>query len=163
LITCIYSMLLDIPDIPSSLLETVKKHLPITFIIRPHIRDLIQQRIFIFSHEDEKYSVATWHHEQFFETPQGKPFRILSAPILEDTMDLYDDNDLTIDVHAKVMDIFHHGELWIEPLQQTIPASSISLSSYQTCKVQGTIPRINTTNVYDTSQCAHYHVKLHLS
>lgn len=152
----LYAILLDYKDsIPEDVFETIRKHIPPVLIIEPTIIDLINQHVYIYTHNEKKYSIPMWHHELIYDD-----FIVVCKPKLDVEID--DENNIYESVTASSADIFKNG-LYIESISHQVDVSKLYIVPCQIYKAQSTIPKINETNVYCAKECALFIIEIYLT
>jgi len=149
----LYVLLMDFKElIPPIVFDEIEKRMPTLLLIHPTLSDLVNQRVYLYTYNDKRYSIPMWHHELIYDE-----FIVLCRP----TVELDEDNNLKYTVHASLQDIFHHG-LWIEELQIRVSGEELHIVPFQICKVKGTIPRIQE-DIYSVSETAMIHLHVYLT
>lgn len=127
-------------------------------ILHPTLGDLLEQRVFL---AEEKFAVPMWHHELEFD------HRIFKCePVLPSGVSIDSVNRLTVQVSAKVADVFSNGELCFElgNSQISINAETLKIVPTQTVTLKGRgVPRINTKDILDTSTLEDVDVTVHFT
>jgi|UniRef100_A0A6C0AH11 hypothetical protein len=148
----LYTLLLDYKDmIPESVFVSIQKHIPPIIILEPTLNDLLQQHVYIYTHNGRKYSIPLWHHELIYDE-----FTVLCKPNVE--MD--EDNNVYLDVHADIRDIFLNG-LFVEQISHQVEVSKLNIVPYQMYTTPSTIPKIQE-DVYSAKECALFILRIHL-
>ena len=149
----LYVLLMDMKEmVPPIVLSEIEKRMPPLLVIHPTLADLVHQHVYLYTHGDKRYSIPMWHHELIYDE-----FIVLCRPDVE----LDEDNNLTYEVHAKVLEVFAYG-LWIEELQVRVLPKELRLLPFQLLEVKGTIPRIQD-NIYSVSETGFILLQIYLS
>jgi len=138
--------------------EYLLSRLKPTRLLSPTIGDLLNYNVYV---SEEKFTVPMWHHELEFDSCLYRCSPVLPPNI---TIDAY--NQLTVVLHARVADIFQRGELTVEVGKKTFTcgSGSLKLVPKQTVTFYGCgVPRINTTDILDTSTLEDVHVTLYFT
>jgi len=148
----LYTILLDYKDlIPESVFVSIQKHIPPILILEPTLNDLLQQHVYIYTHNGRKYSIPLWHHELVYDE-----FTVLCKPNVE--MD--EENNVYLDVHADIRDVFLNG-LFVESISHQVDVSKLHIVPYQIYTTPSTIPKIQE-EVYSAKECASFILRIHL-
>lgn len=151
----LYALLLEYKDnIPESIFETIRNHIPPIIMIEPTIQDLLGQRVYLYTHNHKKYSIPMWHHELIYDD-----FTILCKPTTD--LEIDDQNNIYVKVHADIREIFTSG-LFIESISHQVDLSKLVIVPYQVYTAKSTIPRIHEHDVY-SSDCASFIVEIYLT
>jgi len=148
----LYTILIEFDTIiPPEIFTTLHKHLPTILILEPTIEDLLNQRVYIHTHENVKYSIPMWHIELEYDT-----FIVLFK---RDLLGIDDDNNIFMTIHASISTIFKHG-LFIESINHAVDVSSLRIVQDQLYMVPNTIPLINERNVCMVNGVGNYIIHL---
>jgi hypothetical protein len=151
----LYTILIEYKDIiPEAVFESIRKRISI-IIIEPLLSDLIEQRIYIYTHNFKKYSIPLWHHELMYDD-----FTVLCKPNVDLEMD--DENNIYVDVYSTIQNVFLNG-LYIESISHHVDVSKLSMIPYQLYTTPSTIPKVNEKDIYSATECASYIVRVHLT
>jgi len=154
LLLSLYTLLLDYKDlIPDSVFETIQKHVPPILLLEPTLNDLLQQHVYIYTYKEVKYSIPLWHHELVYDE-----FTVLCKP---KGVELDDENNVYLDVHANIQEIFLHG-LYVASISHQVDVSQLKIVPYQIYTAPSTIPKIQE-DVYSAKECALFILRIHLS
>jgi hypothetical protein len=152
----LYNLLLDYKDsIPESVFDTIRNHIPPVLIIEPTLADLLNQHVYIYTHNSKKYSIPMWHHELIYDE-----FTVLCKPDLD--LEIDDENNIHVDVHTTIQDAFANG-IFIDSISLQVDISKLIMVPYQMYCVPSTIPRIQERDVYSATECALFIVHVYFS
>jgi hypothetical protein len=150
----LYTILLDYKElIPESVFVSIQKHIPPILILEPTLNDLLQQHVYIYTHNGRKYSIPLWHHELVYDE-----FTVLCKP---KEVELDEDNNLYLDVYANIREVFLKG-LYVESISHQVDVSKLLIVPYQIYTTPSTIPKIQE-EVYSAKDCALFILRIHLS
>lgn len=147
----LYHLFIDMEGIPEQVLETIRSHIPQIFRISPTLYDLINQRIYIFEYRDKKYSIPMWQHELFFDD-----FIVLCTP----TVEIDEDNNVYLDVHANIQDVFENG-LYLSSISHQVDVSKLCIKPFQIYKTPSTIPCVHE-DVDTIHKFSFFIIRIHL-
>ena len=134
-------------------------------IINPCLDDLINDNIYMFDLEDEKYYVPLWHDEVYYKH-KGNNLVIKCLPDLPENIILDNDNNVIINIYENIKTVlqkeFIHYQLGNKLLQ--IPVCELKIKTVQKyiIKTQG-ISIIQHNNIYDNSKKSNVVFIIHLS
>jgi len=150
----LYAILLDCKDIPPEVLDTMRSLIPPILIIEPTLIDLLNQNVYIYTHNSKKYSIPMWHHELVYDD-----FIVLCKPKI--TLEMDDENNIYLTVIASSEDVFKNG-LYIDSISHKVDVSKLHIVPYQIYRAKSTIPKINEINVYSADECASFIIHIYL-
>jgi hypothetical protein len=151
----LYTILIEYKDIiPDTVFESIRKRISI-IIIEPILSDLIDQRIYIYTHNFKKYSIPLWHHELMYDD-----FTVVCKPNIHLEMD--DENNIYVDVYSTIQNVFLNG-LYIESISHQVDITKLSKIPYQLYITPSTIPKVNENDIYSAAECASFIVRLYLT
>jgi hypothetical protein len=150
----LYAILVDYKDVPPEVLETMRSLIPPILIIEPTLVDLLNQHVYLYTHNSKKYSIPMWHHELVYDD-----FIVLCKPNV--TVEMDDENNIYETVTASSEDVFKNG-LYIESISHKVDVSKLHIVPYQIYRAKSTIPKINETNVYCAADCASFIIHIYL-
>jgi hypothetical protein len=149
----LYAILLDY-DVPAEILKTIRDLIPPILIIEPTLVDLLNQHVYIYTHNLKKYSIPMWHHELVYDD-----FIVLCKPNVPVDMDI--ENNIYESVTASSDTVFKKG-LYIESICHHVDVSKLHMVPYQIYTAPSTIPKINESNVYCAKECALFIIQIYL-
>lgn len=147
----LYILLIDIEGVPEQVIETIRNHIPPILRIKPTLYDLMNQRIYIYEQDGKKYSIPMWHHELIYDE-----FIVLCTP----TVEIDEDNNVYLDVHADIKDIFVNG-LYIPSISHQVDVSKLYIKPFQIYKTPSTIPCIHE-DIYAIKKFSFFILRIHL-
>lgn len=151
----LYTILIEYKEIvPESVFESIRKRISIV-IIEPLLSDLIEQRIYIYTHNFKKYSIPLWHHELMYDD-----FTVLCKPNTSFEMD--HENNIYLDVYSTMQEVVTHG-LYIESISHQVDIRKLCMVPYQLYTTPSTIPKANEHDIYSAAECALFIVRLYLT
>jgi len=144
-------------------------------ILKPSLKDVIQNNISVLQFGGQTFYVPLWHSELHYRTqPQGgsdeKQLIVKCMPVLPDHMSIDANNELHIDVRADIKEMLNlsPGVLRI-PLYDSecveLPVRELHIKSRQTVILRNNIHGISlicATDIYDVSNKAPICVHVHL-
>lgn len=149
----LYVLLMDFKEmIPPIVLTEIEKRMPPLLVIHPTLADLVHQHVYLYTHDDKRYSIPMWHHELVYDD-----FIVLCRPEVE----LDEENNLMYTVHGKIHEVFDNG-LWIEELNIKVSGEKLYLVPFQICEVKGTIPKIQE-DIYSVEETGLFILHIYLS
>lgn len=134
-------------------------------IINPCLDDLINDNIYMFQLEGEKYYVPLWHDEVYYKH-KGNNLVIKCLPDLPENITLDNNNNVVITIYESIKIIlnieFIHYQLGDKLLK--IPVCELKIKTVQKyiIKTQG-ISIIQHNNIYDNSKKSNVIFIIHLS
>jgi hypothetical protein len=155
----LYRFLLEYKDyLPPSVLDTITQFIQnklTILLLEPTIDDLLNQRVYIYTHLGKKYSIPLWHHELIYDE-----FMVICKPKIEN-IELDSDNNIYITVHSSIQEAFTGTiPFFIGKQSFTIDATQLYIKPYQEYSMTSTIPIINP-HIY-TNTCSMIYVSIHL-
>jgi hypothetical protein len=151
----LYTILMEYKEVvPEPVFDSIRKRLSIV-IIEPSLSDLIEQRIYIYTHNCKKYSIPLWHHELFYDD-----FTVVCNP--KTNLEMDDDNNIYVDVHSTIQNVFLNG-LYIDAISHQVDISKLSMVPYQLYITPSTIPKVDEHNIYSAADCALFIVRIYLT
>ena len=129
------------------------------FILKPSMKDLMDNNIYKLYVDDELYLVPLWHNELYFDAPDDSEIIVLCQPKLPDKLTIDENNniyyDKCISVENELLNLLKKdkfvsievGEKWF-----SIPINNLYLKDEQLYifKKQG-MSKISEKNMYDVS------------
>jgi hypothetical protein len=149
----LYRFLLEYKEfIPDAILDTVSQYIQsklTILLLEPTIDDLLEQKIYIYTHDNVKYTIPLWHHELNYDK-----FMVICKPKVTN-IELDCDNNIYTTVHASLSDVFQRQKIsfFIGKKEFIINASQLYIKPFQECTISSTIPTIHQqiyTNSYST-------------
>jgi len=129
------------------------------FILKPLIKDLLENNIYKLYVDEELYLVPLWHNELYFDAKDGSEIIVLCQPKLSDELTIDENNNIycekQIKLDADLMYLIKKekfvsieiGGKWF-----SIPLSKLYLKEEQLYKFKGQgISRISEKDIYNVS------------
>lgn len=139
-------------------------------ILKPSLKDVIQNNISVLQHEGQTFYVPLWHSELHYRISDEKQLIVKCMPILPDHMSIDANNELHIDVRVDIKDMLNMspGVLRI-PLYDSecveLQVRELHIKSRQTIVLPNNIHGISlicATDIYDVTNKAPICVHLQL-
>jgi len=155
----LYRFLLEYKEyLPSSVLDTITQFIQnklTILLLEPTIDDLLNQRVYLYTHLGKKYSIPLWHHELIYDE-----FMVICKPRIEN-IELDSDNNIYITIHSTIQEAFSGTiPFYIGKQLFTIDATHLYIKPYQEYSMPSTIPSIHQ-HIY-TNSCSIIYVSIHL-
>jgi len=155
--------------IPSSIYnkisKIIKKNSNTEFILEPTLNDLVNDKIYRFSYNDEIFNVPLWHSEMYYDTVNNIEICIKCIPKLPGYIDIDCDNNVHIFIKKSINDVFLNQLIKFNLTDTkiiTVESKNISFLPYQEIIIpRSGISKINNSNIYNTSFKSN--IILHLS
>jgi len=128
-----------VTSLGSDLLKEIPMHL------FPTLDDLFLQKVFVY----KRQIIPLWHHELSYDD-----FSVNCYPICPAGVSIDSENNIHVRVAMFIRVVLDRGELPVQigPKLLTLQSAHLKLVAEQTIRFEGIgIPRINETNVLDTS------------
>lgn len=157
-------------EITRTLREKMQKNNII--VLRPSLKDVLQNNISVLQYEGQTFYVPLWHSELHYRVDDsGKQLIVKCVPVLPDHMSIDANNELRIDVRADIRELLTRssGTLRV-PLHEDacveLRVSDLRIVSRQTVVVRDGIHRgislICSNDIYDVKKQAPICVHVHL-
>jgi len=78
-------------------------------ILKPSLKDVIQNNISVLQFEGQTFYVPLWHSELHYRTQEEKQLIVKCMPELPEHMSIDANNELHIDVRADIKELLHRG------------------------------------------------------
>ena len=138
-------------------LRTVAEDVHNIIVISPSLLDLIEDNVYVYEKNQEKYFVPLWHHEVVYNIPtENNELTVKCTPDLPDHISIDEDNNIHIDVSWNASQLLStpNDEISYEFANKTlsIPKQSIVLKKQQKFVLsKGGISRIDSVDIYNNS------------
>lgn len=131
-------------------------------ILKPSLKDVIQNNISVVQFEGQTFYVPLWHSELHYRAQEEKQLIVKCMPVLPEHMSIDANNELHIDVRADIKELLHRGSGVLRiPLYDSecleLQVRELHIKSYQTVVVRNNIHGISlicVNDVYDVSNKA---------
>ncbi len=138
-------------------LRTVAEDVHNIVVITPSLSDLIEDNVYVYEKDDERYYVPLWHHELVYNIPaENKELTVKCTPDLPENVTIDDENNIHVEVAWVASDIISSPteeivyNLARKPL--TIMKQNIVLKKQQKIILSGCgISRIEPQDMYNNS------------
>ena len=122
--------------------------------IYPTIDDLYEDNLYKLQVGANTYYIPLWYHELVYDNSGAELF-VLCIPHLEDGVDIDDKNDIHIEKHYELSEIWNMELIDISIGKKVfrIPKMDLKMMNRQVIKIAGAgISRMNAINIYDVSK-----------
>lgn len=134
-------------------------------ILNPALKDLYENNLYKLSINGEVYIIPLWHHELVYDS-NGHDLYVSCLPDLPSNITIDENNNVHVDVHYSMQDIWGKDYIQIECETKVYPiqVNILKLTAVQTIifAKQG-ISKINAKNIYDVTNKSDVHITLHIS
>ncbi len=125
-----------------------------TFVLKPSLDDLFENKIYRFNYKNEIFNVPLWHCELYYDTNTNEEICIKCCPELNPYIDIDSENNIQIFLFEEAATIFKNQYVDVkitEKISYKIYASDISFLPSQTIILKNKgISKISNLNTYDT-------------
>jgi hypothetical protein len=141
------------------------------FILKPLMKDLLDNNIYKLYVDEELYLVPLWHNEMYFDAKDGSEIIVLCQPKLPEQLTIDENNNIYYEKHIKLDEELLYliknnkfvsieiGEKWF-----SIPLDKLYLKEEQLYRFKGQgISRILEKDIYNVSYKSDIIVKIILS
>ena len=138
------------------------------FILKPLMKDLLDNNIYKLYVDEELYLVPLWHNEMYFDAKDGSEIIVLCQPKLPEQLTIDENNNIYYEKHIKLDEELLYliknnkfvsieiGEKWF-----SIPLDKLHLKEEQMYRFKGQgISRISEKDIYNVSYRADIIVKI---
>jgi hypothetical protein len=128
------------------------------YILRPLLKDVIENNIYKLYVDERLYLVPLWHNELYFDAPHGSEIIVLCQPLLSESISIDENNNICVtkEIHAsELIDLINNnkfvsievGEKWL-----SIPVSQLYMKKEQLYRFKGQgISQIYDGSMYNVS------------
>lgn len=128
------------------------------YILRPLLKDVIENNIYKLYVDEQLYLVPLWHNELYFDAPDGSEIIVLCQPLLNDSVSIDENNNISVTkvIHtSELIDLINNnkfvsievGEKWL-----SIPVSHLYMKKEQLYRFKGQgISQIYDASMYNVS------------
>lgn len=142
----VYNKIINIMNIPS-----VCK----TFILKPTLDDLLENKIYRFNYNNEIFNVPLWHNELYYDTTDKSEICIKCIPELTPFIDIDSDNNIHIYIFENVNTLFKNQYIDVyltDNFKYKIYARDITILPSQKIILKNKgITKISNKTLYDTT------------
>jgi hypothetical protein len=129
------------------------------FILRPLLKDLVNNNIYKLYVDNELYLVPLWHNELYFDAPDGSEIIVLCQPLLPDFITIDENNNIyitkNIDTCNELVELIKNdGFVSIDVGEKclSIPISHLYIKKEQLYRLKGQgISQISEKDMYNVS------------
>jgi hypothetical protein len=138
------------------------------FILKPLMKDLLDNNIYKLYVDEELYLVPLWHNEMYFDAKDGSEIIVLCQPKLPEQLTIDENNNIYYEKHIKLDEELLYliknnkfvsieiGEKWF-----SIPLDKLYLKEEQLYRFKGQgISRISEKDIYNVSYKSDIIVKI---
>jgi hypothetical protein len=154
-------------ELVSSIIEEKYKNDKV-FILKPVLKDLMDNNIYKLYVEDQLYLVPLWHSELYFDAPNGSEIVVLCQPVINDDCTIDENSNIyiskQISITNELPDLILNdkfvsievGEKWL-----SIPVAQLYMKKEQLYRFKGQgIAQISEKDIYNVSTKADIIVKI---
>jgi hypothetical protein len=128
------------------------------YILRPLLKDVVENNIYKLYVDEQLYLVPLWHNELYFDGPDGSEIIVLCQPLLSESISIDENNNICVtkEIHTnELIELINNnkfvsievGEKWL-----SIPVSHLYMKKEQLYRFKGQgISQITDTSMYNVS------------
>ena len=138
-----------------------------SFILKPSLQDLFENKIYRLNYKSEIFNVPLWHSELYYDTKDKNEICIKCLPNLSPYIDIDYENNIHICVFENINNIFKNQYVNVVITEKTIykiNSCDINFQPVQQIVLKNKgISKISGTNIYDTKIKSNIVVTLNIS
>ena len=124
------------------------------YVLRPTLKNILEDQLYKLKIEEEYVYIPLWHHELEYEI-NNETAIVQIIPDLEQNIEINERNNIYVYKKQYIKELWDkkHLEIKINENNYIVPCEQIKLTSFQEIKLtEDGISRISTQNIYDISK-----------